>query len=442
MPRHVSSHPKLTLAIACLVLAGCAGGPVPASGSPGESGLHCPSSESACGVVLGYSGNRYAPEARGATIAGGGQAGAPNQITGDFGAIGGGKGNVAGEASAVGGGAYNRAEHVYAFVGGGANNVADGWEATVAGGYKNTASGRSAVVGGGTVNVASGSTTTVSGGSRNTANFNFAAVCGGIQNAATSTAAIAAGGEHNLARRAWSAVLGGVNNEAGYAAAIGGGAGNVATGSYSAIPGGFANRALSDYSFAAGRRAQIQAKHPGVFLFADSEAAPFQSLAPNEFAVRAGGGVRLVTAIDGAGQPLSGVRLSPGSGSWETLSDAGLKSGMAMADGAQVLDRLMALPIGTWSYRGESPSVRHIGPTAQDFRQAFGLGESSNYISTVDADGVALAAIQELYRRTGQLSPSTTAAALEGRLQFSNMVSVMSLLVAAMALWKARRRDA
>ncbi len=35
---------------------------------------------------------------------------------------------------------------------------------------------------------------------------------------------------------------------------------------------------------------------------------------------------------------------------------------------------------------------------AQDFHAAFGLGADDKRISTVDADGVALAAIQALYR--------------------------------------------
>jgi len=38
-----------------------------------------------------------------------------------------------------------------------------------------------------------------------------------------------------------------------------------------------------------------------------------------------------------------------------------------------------------------------MGPVAQDFSAAFGLGESERYINTIDADGVALAAIQGLY---------------------------------------------
>jgi hypothetical protein len=36
---------------------------------------------------------------------------------------------------------------------------------------------------------------------------------------------------------------------------------------------------------------------------------------------------------------------------------------------------------------------------AQDFAQAFGLGEDDRHITTVDADGVALAAIQGLNQK-------------------------------------------
>ncbi len=57
----------------------------------------------------------------------------------------------------------------------------------------------------------------------------------------------------------------------------------------------------------------------------------------------------------------------------------------------------MQLPVTRWRYKGEADSVRHIGPMAQDFSAAFGLGESETHIGTVDADGVALAAIQGLH---------------------------------------------
>ncbi len=69
-------------------------------------------------------------------------------------------------------------------------------------------------------------------------------------------------------------------------------------------------------------------------------------------------------------------------------------------DGQTVLTRLANLPLHTWNYKTQDPAIRHIGPTAQDFQAAFGLGEDNRHISTVDADGVALAAIQALHQLT------------------------------------------
>jgi hypothetical protein len=57
---------------------------------------------------------------------------------------------------------------------------------------------------------------------------------------------------------------------------------------------------------------------------------------------------------------------------------------------------MAALPIGHWNYRSDGPSIVHMAPTAQDFHFAFGLGDSNTTISTIDADGVAFAAIQAL----------------------------------------------
>jgi hypothetical protein len=179
---------------------------------------------------------------------------------------------------------------------------------------------------------------------------------------------------------------------------VGGGYGNQAGGSYSAVPGGYENQALGDYSFAAGDQAQVGSSHPGTFLFADSSGFAFPSVTSNEFAVRATGGVRFVTGLSADGEPLIGVRLAPGSGSWETLSDRNAKTSILPVDGRQVLDVLMSVPISTWRYKGQSSAVQHIGPMAQDFYAAFGMGEDAHYIGTVDADGVALASIQGLYQ--------------------------------------------
>lgn len=58
--------------------------------------------------------------------------------------------------------------------------------------------------------------------------------------------------------------------------------------------------------------------------------------------------------------------------------------------------------------------MRHIGPTAQDFYAAFGVGEDEQHISMVDADGVALAAIQALYQLVQEQGVQITT--LEGRI--------------------------
>jgi trimeric autotransporter adhesin len=63
-----------------------------------------------------------------------------------------------------------------------------------------------------------------------------------------------------------------------------------------------------------------------------------------------------------------------------------------------VLRKVVALPITEWNYK-TLQGARHLGPVAQDFRAAFGLGTDDKGISTVDADGVALAAIQGLHRQ-------------------------------------------
>ena len=122
-------------------------------------------------------------------------------------------------------------------------------------------------------------------------------------------------------------------------ATVGGGLGNVATGSYAVTPGGFANQAAGDYSFAAGRSAKVGKEHTGAFLFADASPFAFPSLASNEFAVRATGGVRFVTAVDASGNLTSGVRLSPGSGAWE--SSAAWIAARARSRGAERAARVL-----------------------------------------------------------------------------------------------------
>ena len=234
---------------------------------------------------------------------------------------------------------------------------------------------------------------------------NWATVGGGLENRAgdddadlnDAQAATVGGGFRNVASGRDAVVTGGQQNQAtGDHSSIVGGFINVASGSGSIVVGGYKNEAVGNFSFAAGH--QARANHDGAFVWADSNDFDFSSLSANTFRVRATGGARFFTAIDGAGNPTTSAFLGPGSGTWADLSDRDSKVEPDPVDPRAVLERLAGIPIQTWSYISEDPSIRHMGPTAQDFRAAFGLGVSERHITTVDADGVALAAIQGLYQ--------------------------------------------
>ncbi|MGV9314555.1 hypothetical protein ACWDR0_20570 [Streptomyces sp. NPDC003691] len=69
---------------------------------------------------------------------------------------------------------------------------------------------------------------------------------------------------------------------------------------------------------------------------------------------------------------------------------------------AQILALLDDLPVSEWRYDWD-PDTLHIGPMAQDWRAAFGYGRRETTIDIVDAQGVLIAAVQELSRRLRQL---------------------------------------
>jgi hypothetical protein len=163
------------------------------------------------------------------------------------------------------------------------------------------------------------------------------------------------------------------------------------------VPGGRYNDATGNYSFAAGQRAK--AYHIGAFVWADSTNIDFTSSAINQFNVRASGGVRMFT---NAAATL-GAQLLPNATAWTALSDSTTKRNIRRVNTKDILERVAALPISQWSYKGADPSIEHIGPMAQDFWKLFHLGEDSLGISTIDPDGIALAAIQELQKENAEL---------------------------------------
>lgn len=334
----------------------------------------------------------------GATIAGGGQdyfatTDQPNRVQADFGTVSGGYLNTAsGELATIGGGSRHTASGLNSTIGGGYQNTSSDRSSTVAGGNSNEATGQVATVGGGSLNIASAATTTIAGGSDNVASADNATVGGGVSNDATGAYAVVGGGRWNAANDSYATVSGGYDNTAGFYAVVGGGDFNVATGFCATIPGGYWNDALGDYSFAAGRRAT--ANNRGAFVWADSTDIDFSSSAIDQFNVRASGGVRIYTNS----ALTAGVTLTAGDSTWNSVSDRNAKTNFQSVDVMNVLERLVALPVTTWNYK-TNEQIRHIGPMAQDFYAAFGLGTDDKHISTVDADGVALAAIQGLFRK-------------------------------------------
>jgi hypothetical protein len=276
-------------------------------------------------------------------------------------------------------------------------------------------------------------------------------------------------GSDNPNRREIAPILiGGSDNEIGresnWAMILGGDNNRIGTNCASAITVGGTNNLVADncgLSFAAGRRCRIN--HVGAFMWADSQNASFTSAGVNTFNVRAEGGVhwnedtsqffgsstrqmlnlwgdrygigvqssthysrtdpngsfswfRGGVHSNSANSPGAGgvemMRLNSGglrvNGTLVSTSDRNAKENFTAVDPASVLNRVVALPISEWNYK-QDPESRHLGPMAQDFHAAFGVGPDDKHIATVDADGVALAAIQGLNRKVEEQARSLKA---------------------------------
>ncbi|MGH2684692.1 MAG: tail fiber domain-containing protein [Actinomycetota bacterium] len=363
-------------------------------------------------VIFGFSGNDVSTS--GATVGGGGSAGSVNLVTDNFGTVSGGANNQAGD------GAGTPSDREFATVGGGIANTASGAFSTIGGGRANDATGTFATVGGGLNNQAITDSSTIGGGQNNSIPAGFAES---------------------------STIAGGTTNTAsGQITTVGGGQLNTASGGASTIPGGSQNTASGMFTFASGRRAV--ADDHGAWVWSDSCGAngpsgtatcpataqdfDFVSVAVDEFAARATGGVRFVTAVDGTSTPTAGVSVAAGGTSWSALSDEESKENVVPVDGREILDSLLEVPIATWNARTQDPSIRHIGPMAQDFYAAFGVGEDERHITTIDADGVALAAIQGLGEITAE-QEETIAELRASRAPSDGGVSWVQILVLVMA---------
>ena len=86
-------------------------------------------------------------------------------------------------------------------------------------------------------------------------------------------------------------------------------------------------------------------------------------------------------------------------GVWTNASSRTWKEGFATVDVESVLAKLVSMPVQSWFYKGKRDDGLHVGPVAEDFAGAFGLGNNKKYIGTVDESGIALAAIQGLNKK-------------------------------------------
>jgi hypothetical protein len=188
----------------------------------------------------------------------------------------------------------------------------------------------------------------------------FGTIGGGFSNT-TGLFSTVSGGHDNNASGDGAAIVGGEGNTAsGGVAAVGGGTGNVASGFGSIIAGGVQNVASGDYSFAAGRRAK--AIHQGAFVWGDSTDLNFVSTAPNQFLIRALGGVGINTS-DPSGFALKVNGSVAGVGNYVNLSDARYKQNMVTFPNA--LDAILNLRGVTFEWKRDEFKTMHFAEGRQ-----------------------------------------------------------------------------
>jgi hypothetical protein len=114
------------------------------------------------------------------------------------------------------------------------------------------------------------------------------------------------------------------------------------------------------------------------------------------------------------------------------VSDRNEKEGFTAVDARSVLDKVAHLPISEWRYKSQT-DARHIGPVAQDFYDAFGLGRDDKHITSVDADGVALAAIKGLNEKLEQQAREKDQRITDLEKQMGELKEMLSRLTAEKA---------
>jgi len=388
------------------LLIGCEGG---SSRTTGPGALPAAGGQSAVGPPHGTRRPQSVPSCSGLGTGAFVGGGFENVASGAYsGVLEGNSNEVCDEESSVAGGYYNFISSgantsYYAFIGSGYDNSisGNGYQSVIGGGNVNSLTAPNAVIGGGNQNTLAGSDSVIAGGSQNsiTSSGTYGIIGGGSTNAVSAEYGTVAGGVSNTVSAEWGTVAGGNTNTAsGNGANVAGGANNTASGPHSSVAGGSKNTASGPQSFAAG--VDSNAATAGAWVWSDDSigATQLSSTEANQFLARASGGFTFWTNASNT----VGATLAPGSGSWASVSDRAMKTNVARIDDEEVLDKVARLPIGTWSYVSER-GVRHVGPMAQDFYAAFGVGADDRHITAIDEDGVALASIKALDAENARL---------------------------------------
>ena len=192
------------------------------------------------------------------------------------------------------------------------------------------------------------------------------------------------------------------------------GAYNQATGDYALALGSYSQATQSHaiaigtqayatgiYSIAIGSGANTNGRDGCLVIGDDTYFQTSYSAQDNSCTMRFSGGYRLWSSYPDS---TAGVYMRHGQSGWSNYSDRNKKENFKSVDGELLLSKIKNIPITEWNYKKTDPNERYIGPMAQDFYAAFHLGGTDSLgINSISIDGVNMAGVQALEKRTSEM---------------------------------------
>jgi regulator of replication initiation timing len=176
---------------------------------------------------------------------------------------------------------------------------------------------------------------------------------------------------------------------------------NYASGSH-AIAIGTQVMASGIYSIALGAGADTNGKDGSMVVGDDTYFQTAYASADNQITMRFSGGYRFWSSYPDS---VSGVYMRHGQSGWSNYCDRNMKENFEPVDCELVLEKIKNLPITKWNYKKTDPTEKYIGPVSQDFYAAFHLnGTDSLGINSISMDGVNMAGIKALAKRTSEMN--------------------------------------